>query len=382
MSAAKKLTTEAKVPKSYPGKAANTNVRRMPPPPDVVFDVGGVLGLMMDHADAGAIRAQPFITLGAVLAAVGALAGRRYASETDLRTNLNVVGLALSGSGKDWPMKCISKILVAAGLDHYEGGGDLSSGQSVYTALKRHPCQLFQFDEYGQFIKAALGHKAPGYVQSIVTAFTKLATSAPDIMKGKEYAKQDGNQGRPREDIHQPHACIFGNTVASTLWDAMKSSGLLDGSFARSLYFQSPENYPDSRLSIRRGPPPADLVAGVRAIAAGVPGHGGGLALAEHVSYASMDPYVVPYGIGVAEDVARVVQDEDQRLRAAGHVPCAVPGTNEGEHHQGRHDPRYQPASGKPDYVPRGYRVGDYPRSLLRRYRTSRNRRRCGGRQG
>ena len=61
----------------------------------------GVLGLMVEHILATAIRPQPWLAVGAALAVLGALMGRKVCTPTNLRSNLYVLGIAESGGGKD-----------------------------------------------------------------------------------------------------------------------------------------------------------------------------------------------------------------------------------------------------------------------------------------
>jgi hypothetical protein len=60
----------------------------------------GILTEMVDYMVSTARRLQPLLSLGASLCALGALMGRKYRTETNLRSNLYVVGIADSGSGK------------------------------------------------------------------------------------------------------------------------------------------------------------------------------------------------------------------------------------------------------------------------------------------
>jgi hypothetical protein len=84
-----------------------------PPPPAPadpgVFELDGGLALLVDYIVASAVRPQPILAIGASLAALGALMGRKYRTETNLRTNLYVVGMAASGGGKDHARSAIKE---------------------------------------------------------------------------------------------------------------------------------------------------------------------------------------------------------------------------------------------------------------------------------
>ena len=112
----------------------------------------GALKLFVDYATASAVSPQPFLALGAAICLVGAVAGRRYRTPTDLRSNVYAIGIADSGGGKDHARRCAKRALYAAGLDRYLGGEDLASSAGLLTSLQRHPARLFQVDEFGQFL--------------------------------------------------------------------------------------------------------------------------------------------------------------------------------------------------------------------------------------
>jgi hypothetical protein len=79
------------------------------------------------------VRPQPILAIGASLCALGALMGRKYRTQTNLRTNLYVVGMAGSGGGKDHARGAIKEAFIAAGLHRYLGGNRIASGSGLLT---------------------------------------------------------------------------------------------------------------------------------------------------------------------------------------------------------------------------------------------------------
>ena len=193
-----------------------------PPPkpyrvPPELLQVDGALKLFVEYATASSVSPQPFLALGAAICLVGAIAGRRYRTPTDLRSNIYAIGIADSGGGKDHARRCAKRAIYAAGLDRYLGGEDLASSAGLLTSLQRHPARLFQVDEFGQFLKLVLGPRAPAHKAAIWSELTKLYTSAAEPYIGAEYADQ---KTRPRVTIEQPCACIWGVTVPGPFWSA------------------------------------------------------------------------------------------------------------------------------------------------------------------
>ena len=252
--------------------------RHAPEPMDIppaLLDVPGVLRMFVDHCEATAISPQPFLSLAAGICLIGTLAGRRYRTTTDLRTNVYAVGVADSGAGKDHARKQIRKCLYAANLVQYLGGSDIASGAGMRTAMVRHPSMLFQIDEFGDWLHDVLGDKAAAHRKQIAANLKELYSSANSIWAGAEYADQS-KLGRPREDVHQPNACLYGTTTPGQFWRAIAGASLNDGLMARILLFVSPCSYPDEREPDLAEPSEA-LIAALQAVASGPEGVGGNL---------------------------------------------------------------------------------------------------------
>ncbi|MFN7308746.1 MAG: hypothetical protein ACK5TQ_19520, partial [Acetobacteraceae bacterium] len=300
-------------------KATAAAAPSAPPPapyrvPPELLQVDGALRLGLDYANATAISPQPFLALGAGLCMIGALAGRRYRTPTDLRSNVYAVGIADSGGGKDHARRCVKRAIFAAKLDRYLGGEELASSAGLLTSLQRHPVRLFQVDEFGQFLKAVLSPRAPAHKAAIWAELTKLYTSAAEPYIGTEYADQ---KNKPRVTIEQPCACLWGVTVPGPFWSALEGGALADGSIARFLVFLTDEDYPERNETPAPMDPPADLVAAIQAIALGVPGHSHGGNLADLMeATAPMHAYTVPLSTDAEAAMAVVRREATDKLRS------------------------------------------------------------------
>ena len=211
--------------------AGRAERRPRPPPPQRtpvdprMFELDGALELFVDYILASAVRPQPILAIGASLCALGALMGRKYRTQTNLRTNLYVVGMAGSGGGKDHARGAIKEAFIAAGLQRYLGGNRIASGSGLLTALYRQPSSLFQLDEFGQFLGNIVNKRhAPKYLAEIWDLLTELSTSAGGTFFGAEYADQ---KQRPRQDIAQPCCCVHAHHRAGAVLGG--AAGGLDG---------------------------------------------------------------------------------------------------------------------------------------------------------
>ena len=221
-------------------------VRRMPDTllssslPDL-YDNVGLLKLFVDECVRSAPeRAQPFLALGAAISVVGALAGRRYASPTGLRTNVCILGLGPSSCGKSAAQDVASELLVKAGLGHYLAG-DPQSGNALLSELIEHPCRILIMDELGQWIAKLTSPKAPSHVAAIKRNLMVLFSSAHKTMAGSSYADPSV---RKRVDIVQPHFSIYGAGTQERFWEVIKSGAITDGFVPRFLLFKPDIDYP------------------------------------------------------------------------------------------------------------------------------------------
>jgi hypothetical protein len=294
------------------------------PPLPPLDRLDGVLALMVGHILATAIRPQPWLAVGASLAVLGALMGRKVRTPTNLRSNLYVLGIAESGGGKDHARKAIKEILVQAGLSHHLGGERLGSGAGLITALVRQPAALFQIDEFGRFLANVVDkRRAPKHLSEIWDLFTELATNAGTTFFGAEYADQ---RERPRQDIIEPCACVHGVSAPGPFWGALRASSLEDGSLARFLVFRSEDDIPDrNRRAGALSDLPQELIAAVQSIAAVGGSEAAGNLVATGAPSVRPAPLTVQMddeALAIFEDLYR---DMTRRQRAAvGSEQCAV----------------------------------------------------------
>ncbi|CAA7615756.1 conserved hypothetical protein [Magnetospirillum sp. UT-4] len=268
-----------------------------PVPPVQPFDLDipdGVLGDMVGYMLATARRPQPELSLGASLCAIGALMGRKYRTESNLRSNLYIIALADSGSGKNHSREIINELFFEAGLAQYLGGNKIASGAGLLTALHRQPAMLLQIDEFGMFLEGiADRRRSPRHLTEILDNMTELFTSAGGVFLGAEYANRDGKN--ERRDINQPCLCVYGTTAPTRFWNALQSANVVDGSLARFIVLATSNEYPDENDGTGIRTAPAALLERLKLIAQGG-GHApaGNLAGLTADPTTAVDPMVVP----------------------------------------------------------------------------------------
>lgn len=222
-------------------KVVDARLRTADAFPTDLLQVDGLLGEFMAECDRSAPeRRQPIYALAMGLCLVGTLAGRRYKSETDLRTNLYAAILGESSSGKGHPQKVASRLLHEAELSRYLAG-DYQSGNAITTELVEHPARLAIIDEFGIWLSGLTGERAPKHLADIKKKLMTLFSSAGDVISGSAYAD---TRERARRDIKQPHLCVFGAGTPEHFFNALQSGALRDGFIPRFLIFKPDEFLP------------------------------------------------------------------------------------------------------------------------------------------
>lgn len=232
-----------------------------PPPkidpfPAYLLEPPGFVGDLCNWINSTAYKPQPILALANALAFCGALFGRKVASPSNLRTNLYCLGIGASGCGKDHARQAIKLLCDDANAMHLLGGEDVSSDSAIISALRAQPSLLFQFDEFGHMMRNFSGKNASAYARSVPQVLMKLFSSAGSVYLGKQYA--NANE-RPREDIQQPNACIYGTTVPERFFDSLTRDEVLDGFLGRLLVFISDDPDPD-KMSVQCRRVPESIV--------------------------------------------------------------------------------------------------------------------------
>ncbi|MFP1645964.1 PriCT-2 domain-containing protein [Pontitalea aquivivens] len=285
-------------------------------PPFSLAIPDGLVGDLTDYMLTTARRPQPLLSLGASLCAIGALMGRNYRTEGNLRSNLYVVGIADSGSGKNHAREIINETFFEAGLAHHLGGNKIASGAGLLTALHRQPAILFQIDEFGMFLSAAADRKrSPRHITEILDNMTELYTSAGGIFLGAEYANRDGTN--ERRDINQPCLCVYGTTTPLHFWGALQGANVVDGSLARFLILPSDEDYPDENIAVGIRQAPPALIHGLQLIAAGGGGAKGNLTGKTADQNTAVNPMIVPMTEEARARFRQLSIELTEELRAA-----------------------------------------------------------------
>ena len=225
-------------------------------PQECIDNMPWLMRLAYDYTIRQAIYPQPELTMSALIAMFGAIFGRKVKDDYETRTNVMLLGLSPSGSGKDGPRKAVKEILFHAGLDMLNGPERVGSHAGIISSINEQPSRLFQLDEIGRLLLTMQDPRA-SHLYNIGTVLMHLYTSSDSLWVGDAYA--DLNKVKR---INQPCVCIFGTSVSASFYSGLTVESLSDGMLARMMVFES-GGY-GRRKKPNKGPVPPELLEGIK----------------------------------------------------------------------------------------------------------------------
>lgn len=210
-------------------------------PLDCLENLPGPMADAFQYTLATSIKPQPELTLGAMIALFGAAFGQKVRDDYDTRTNVMVLGLAPSGSGKEYPRQVNKRFLLESGLELVNGPERIGSHAGIISSVSQHPIRLFQLDEIGRLL-ATMRDPKVSHLYNVGTVLMALYSSSNTIWTGDAYA-----DAAKVKRITCPHVCVYGTSVAENLYAGLSPENLTDGLVGRLLIFQS-----EKRLSRRK----------------------------------------------------------------------------------------------------------------------------------
>lgn len=213
---------------------------------EIISSAPGLVGRIASWINQTAFYEHPALALGASLAAVGTLKAHRFASETDLRTNLYTIGIAPSGNGKSHALNMIKKLFAAAGLENLISGTPVSDSALLKIMKIGRGRRLIQLDEIGMLFSEITSQKASPHKAALMRLIMEFFSASNQVFLGKEYADHDNTM--QRIDINQPCLSVYGTTTSERFYEAFTSSHAVDGFLARWLVFETQNNFPDFRM--------------------------------------------------------------------------------------------------------------------------------------
>jgi hypothetical protein len=260
--------------------------------PAHLCEVPGLVGDIATWLNRTARNPSPTLNLGAALSYVGALAGRRYAGPTRLRSNVYIVGLAASGFGKEHPRAGVKSLASASGtLAKFFGGNKISSSSALRNRVKQNPSLVYMIDEFGGFMRKVTSPKSGNHEKEIAEDLLEMTGTAGSIFMGADYAQ---NLAEP---IHNPNVCIYGTSTPEAFWKSLASGSVADGFLPRFIMLDAGTKRPAPREPIANvDRPPTALIEAIQAFV--VHKFGGNLSGISAAGNTSITPIQAEWGDG------------------------------------------------------------------------------------
>jgi hypothetical protein len=191
----------------------------------------GLIGDVVEWMNGSADRPLPQANLGAALAFLGSLMGRRFEGPTRARTNLYCVGVAPTGRGKNHPLTAITELATSSGVDGFLGPEGIKSETAIRKLLENKPTVVCMIDEMGEFIKKIMSKRASAHESGIRAIMLSIFSKANTTYHGSEGAMEKANP------IRNPNFCVYGTSTPEDLWTQFSTGNADDGFLPRWLVF-------------------------------------------------------------------------------------------------------------------------------------------------
>ncbi len=215
------------------------NMRPVAPPikEDFLTNIPGLPGLISEHINATAGFQQPLLSLAAALATAGGIMANKVETETGLRSNVYILGLGESSSGKDHARQAMKTLLHECGMGRLEMGLPKSGTALIRAVSERGGVAVSYIDEFGHLLGKLTGKHTQSHEREITPILLELYSSAGSVFHGPEFANHDGKTAT--KVIPNPCLSLYPVTTPQRFYAALTSTDILDGFISRFMVFES-----------------------------------------------------------------------------------------------------------------------------------------------
>ncbi|CAB4214258.1 Archaeal primase DnaG/twinkle, TOPRIM domain [uncultured Caudovirales phage] len=203
-------------------------------PQHLLDNIPGLPGLIAKWINETSLYYQPILALSAAIAISGTLYSHKIRSESNLRTNFLMLGIARSGIGKDHARKCAKALFTHLNLSRYICNKFASDAGLLNKLENTSGIILSLMDEIGRELKTLTAKGAGSHESRMLTVMMELFSSADGIFDGKSYASKENNI-----TLNQPCLNIYGTTTPKRFYESLNSDDAIDGLLARWLIFET-----------------------------------------------------------------------------------------------------------------------------------------------
>ena len=209
------------------------------PVPDKLLSIPGFI----DDAVKLSMQSAPYpnrvLSFTGALALLAFLVGRKVQDKRDNRSNIYLIALADSGTGKDHPRKVNFNIAFRAGIAGAIGDA-FASGEGLEDALFMHPSMLFQADEF-DCIFNTLKYSKDNRAESINEKLLKFYGASNTIYPLRKKASAKKKDGTVHEIAHivNPNLVLLGTAIPQYFYESLSRRVLENGLVARCIIVEA-----------------------------------------------------------------------------------------------------------------------------------------------
>jgi len=279
--------------------------------PEHLLHVPGLIDEVMNLTLLSAPYPDRVLAFCGALALQATLCGRKVRDPGGARTNLYLLGLANSGTGKDHPRKINQRIMLEAGLSS-QLADSFASGEGIEDRVAASKTVLFQTDEIDAVL-LSISKSKDGRAERIMEILLKFYSAAASLYHMRVKAGQEPGT------IDQPCLELFGTAIPKHYYESLCDKMLTNGFFARMLVFEA--GLRGAGQEPRELPVPASIIEKARYWAALRPGQG-------NLDNEHPTPIEVPFEPGVSDLFEAIRQQEaaayDKAQKADDPVAMAI----------------------------------------------------------
>lgn len=209
------------------------------PAPDAPNMPLGLVGEIAQYHDSKSRHVTPQYGIMCGLTAVSALLANRYVVDMpkyDTNTNLFIVGIGPTGSGKELPRTIIQEVLTIA--DMQDTVKDVVSEPAFHAALCGDPRMTWLPDEFGKMLRnlsSSAGHHAAGVLKFSMQAY---GLQHGGMVPAKFYS----NAKDAKPAVVSPYVVTLATTTRTSFSEAMNTDFISDGFLNRLLMVEEDQD--------------------------------------------------------------------------------------------------------------------------------------------
>jgi hypothetical protein len=200
--------------------------------PKDLTKVPGVIGELIEWVVKSALYPNRSLAVGTALLIVTMLMGRRVEGPTKGGTQLYVIGIAPTATGKQHQMDCAKAALRAAGAEDRIGPDDIRSSVGLVGVIEKRKVFLSLIDEFGNMLERSTGSDSNSWGRDTFAVLRKLWGLHRTWYDSPVAARKDSIP------IWWPYVCVGGFGTPPTVFGAMLGSQAEDGLLNRLLFIE------------------------------------------------------------------------------------------------------------------------------------------------